>query len=109
MSKPKPSVEAMFHGRLFRVTVDHWPAGMPRPLGDRRLLMLSAYKGKPPRIWLVPYGWESEGLVQAWVRPDGPADFVKPDHPGAVHATGWIGEVEYRIMMEDPDAPNAAA
>lgn len=99
---PTPSVEAMFHGRLFRLSADYWPAGMPRPMGDTRLLMLSAYKGRPPRIWLVPHGWESEGLVQAYVRADGPADFVKADHPGAVLATGSIHGVEYRIMMEDP-------
>ena len=80
------SVEAMFHGRLFRVVGDHFPAEQPRPFGDTRNMM-SRRSAFEPRLWLVPDGWESDGLEPVLVvggLPGEPeARVATPDQPGA--------------------------
>ena len=85
------TVEAMFHGRLFRVVADHFPPVRPRPFGDTRELMLSAFSGHEPRLWLVPDGWESDGLEPVLVVGGGPGEpemrAAGPDEPGARMAT----------------------
>ena len=81
------SVEAMFHGRLFRVVADHWPAARPRPFGDSREIMMSPRSAYSPRLWLVPDGWESDGLEPVFVVGGGPGEpearVATPDEPGA--------------------------
>ncbi len=80
------TVEAMFHGRLFRMTGGSIPEAFPRPFGDRRMVILSAWKGGvEPRLWLVPDGWESDGLQQVYVSTEHePPSECAPDDPGAV-------------------------
>lgn len=83
------TVDCVFHGRLFHMVGEAFPKEFPRPFGDGRTIALSAWRGGvEPRLWLVPDGWESEGLEQVFgIETDGRLEPCGEDQPGAKAVT----------------------